>query len=322
MRIPQLSISDRMHPSSSTIRVVASAGLAATILVGLSTDLFALSNADTQALLNTHNAYRAKHCVPNLTWSAQLAAQAQAWADKCPSTGFKHSGGVPGQPPYGENLAWGTNRSAKNTVDSWYGEISSYNFNAPKYSNAVGHFTQVVWRDSKQLGCGMSVCQGQNYWVCQYSPPGNWNVDNPGVLAANVPAICVAGGGTPPAPPTPPTPPADGGGGGKPPAAGRGEWSGFAASPKGYWGYGVHQATQQQAGDLAFNGCGGAKNGCKTFWTTKDKCVSFAESRQNGYWYAAGGGNDQNQAKANAIRFCQRGTAPANSCKSTGVWCR
>jgi hypothetical protein len=67
MRIPQLSISDRMHPSSSTIRIVASAGLAATILVGLSTDLFALSNADTQALLNTHNAYPAKHCVPNLT---------------------------------------------------------------------------------------------------------------------------------------------------------------------------------------------------------------------------------------------------------------
>ena len=315
MRIP------RQHSSSSVTRAVAGASLAATVLIALPSDVFALSDADIQALLNTHNAYRAKHCVPNLSWSPQLAAQAQAWADQCPSTGFKHSGGWNKQPPYGENLAWGTSRGAKNSVDAWYGEISSYNFNAPQYSNAVGHFTQVIWRGSTQLGCGMSVCNGQNYWVCQYSPPGNWNVETPGVLANNVPPICAAGG-TPPPPAGGTPPPPAGGGDSKPPASGRGEWSGFAASPKGYWGYGVHQATQQRAADLAFNGCGGAKNGCKTFWTTKDKCVSFAESRQNGYWYAAGGGNDQNQAKANAIKFCQSGTAPANSCKNTGVWCR
>jgi hypothetical protein len=322
MRIPRHPDPARKHAFRSVIRAAAGAAFAAPMLLGASADLLALSNADTQALLNTHNAHRAKHCVPALTWSSQLAAQAQAWADKCPSTGFKHSDGWNKQPPYGENLAWGTNRGAKNAVDAWYNEIGSYNFNAPKYSNAVGHFTQVIWRGSAQLGCGMSVCQGQNYWVCQYSPSGNWNVDKPGVLAANVPAICVAGGGG--TPPAPPTPPAGGGGGAdsKPPASGRGDWSGFAASPKGYWGYGVHQATQQRASDLAFNGCGGAKNGCKTFWTTKDRCVSFAESRANGYWYAAGGGNDQNQAKANAIKFCQSGTAPPNSCKNTGVWCR
>ena len=294
--------------------IAASLAALGIVLVGWSSAAFAISESDANTLLNTHNAYRAKHCVPNLTWSPQLAAQAQAWADQCPSTGFKHSDGWNKQPPYGENLAWGTNRPAKNAVDAWYGEISSYNFNTPKYSNAVGHFTQVIWRESKQLGCGMSVCNGQNYWVCQYSPSGNWNVDKPGVLAANVPAICVAGGGTPPAPPAPPA-----GGGG---ATGTGEWSAFAGSGKGYWGYAVHKATEQQAKDLAFKGCGGAMNGCNVFWTTRDKCVSFAESRQNGYWYAAGGGNDQNQAKQKAIQFCQSGKAPANSCKNTGAWCR
>jgi hypothetical protein len=116
----------------------------------------------------------------------------------------------------------------------------------------------------------MSVCNGQNYFVCQYSPPGNWNVDTPGVL----------------------------------------------------WGFAVFVATQQRASDLAFNGCGGAKNGCKTFWTTRDKCVAFAESRQNGYWYAASGGTNQQQATTNAVKYCQSGTAPKGSCKAVRNWCR
>ena len=103
-------------------------------------------------------------------------------------------------------------------MDNWYREISQYNFNAPAYSNAVGHFTQLIWRNSKQLGCGMSVCNGANYWVCRYSPTGNWNTGNPGVLANNVPALCSAGGGgagntptpPPPASPLPPRPPMSG----------------------------------------------------------------------------------------------------------------
>jgi len=278
---------------------------------------FAVSSGDAQALLNATNAYRAKHCVPAMSWSSQLAAEAQQWADACPSNGFKHSPGAwQGENGYGENLSWGTNQSAQGAVDNWYREISQYNFNAPAYSNAVGHFTQLIWRNSKQLGCGMAVCNGMNYWVCRYSPTGNWNTGNPGVLANNVPALCSAGGGgasntnTPP----PPAPP--------PPAASTNIWSAFAASPKGYWGYATFQSSKEKASQLAFNGCGGAKNGCKTFWTTTDKCVCFAESRAGGYWYAAGGGNDGQQALANALKFCQSGTAPANSCRRQGPWCR
>lgn len=96
---------------------------------------------------------------------------------------------------------------------------------------------------------------------------------------------------------------------------GRGQWSAFAASDRGDWGFGVHQATEGVARQLAADGCGGSGVGCKVFWTTTDRCVAFAESRAGGYWYAAGGGNNQNEANANAIRFCQSGTAPANSCQ-------
>jgi uncharacterized protein YkwD len=85
---------------------------------------FAVSSSDAQGLRNAHNAYRAQHCVPALTWSSQLAAEAQQWADACPSNGFKHSPGAwQSENGYGENLSWGTNQSAQGAVDNWYREI-------------------------------------------------------------------------------------------------------------------------------------------------------------------------------------------------------
>jgi len=149
----------------------------------------AASAEDPQAMLASHNAYRSKHCVPPLTWSAQLAAAAQTWASGCKPDdknpkNFAHSKVA------GENLAWGTSLSAKGAVDLWYSEISKYNFAAPVWSNEVGHFTQVVWRNTTQIGCAAASCAGQTYWVCRYAPPGNFNVNTPGQLAQNVPEPC------------------------------------------------------------------------------------------------------------------------------------
>ena len=56
---------------------------------------------------------------------------------------------------------------------SWYDEIAKYDFAAPGFSQKTGHFTQVVWRNSKELGCAKASCSGKDYWVCRYSPPGN-----------------------------------------------------------------------------------------------------------------------------------------------------
>ena len=57
-------------------------------------------------------------------------------------------------------------------TDMWYEEISNpgYNFNDPGFSNGTGHFTQVVWKGSTKLGCGIAGM----YVCCRYSPPGNY----------------------------------------------------------------------------------------------------------------------------------------------------
>jgi uncharacterized protein YkwD len=128
----------------------------------------------------------AGNSVPNLTWSAQLAAGAQDWANACPSNGKGDSNGG----AYGENLAWGTSMSGPGSVDLLYSEIGNYNFNAPSWNTSVSHFTQVVWRNSAQVGCAVNNCGGKSFWVCRYSPPGNWNVDAPGELGKNVPPPC------------------------------------------------------------------------------------------------------------------------------------
>lgn len=59
---------------------------------------------------------------------------------------------------YGENIYYAFNfdPSAEHCVKSWYDEIKNYNFSKPGFSSQTGHFTQVVWKDSIELGVGIT----------------------------------------------------------------------------------------------------------------------------------------------------------------------
>lgn len=140
-----------------------------------------------KGILAAHNQVRDKHCVPALTWSPKLAAYAQEWANTLRDKGcaFDHRP----RSPYGENLAMfgppgGTN--ATEILMGWYNEIKHYDFSKHTFSFQTGHFTQVVWKATTQLGCGRAVCKGAELWVCNYAPAGNVS----GSFAANVPRPC------------------------------------------------------------------------------------------------------------------------------------
>jgi len=128
--------------------------------------------AAAQALLDAHNRVRAQHCAPALTWSPKLAQAAQQWVSTLRDQGckFGHSGGR-----YGENLAAGTSGTldGKSVTEMWYDEIKQYSFPNGGFSMQTGHFTQVVWKETTQLGCATTSCRGMDIWVCEYDPPGN-----------------------------------------------------------------------------------------------------------------------------------------------------
>ncbi|MBL4636344.1 MAG: hypothetical protein JKY56_20960 [Kofleriaceae bacterium] len=127
-----------------------------------------------QEVLDSHNRHRANHCAAPLQWSSALAARAQQWADQLQQAGcaFQHSQNS----PYGENLyffAPAGNMSPDQIATGWYDEVNLYNFNSGAFSMSTGHFTQLIWRDTQKLGCGVSMCKGGEIWVCNYDPPGN-----------------------------------------------------------------------------------------------------------------------------------------------------
>lgn len=59
---------------------------------------------------------------------------------------------------------------------SWYSEIKDYDFKTGKSKGGVtGHFTQVVWKDSKEVGFGVGFNGGFLISVANYYPGGNFN---------------------------------------------------------------------------------------------------------------------------------------------------
>lgn len=58
---------------------------------------------------------------------------------------------------------------------SWYDEIRDHDFAVePKGIFKAGHFTQLIWKSSQDLGVGVSKTKkGKVLVVCNYNPRGN-----------------------------------------------------------------------------------------------------------------------------------------------------
>ena len=125
-------------------------------------------------MLKRHNYHRAKHGVPPLKWNKRIASFAKQWA----RTNARRNRMFHRQPnKYGENIYWisGGSVSGSSPVDAWYSEIRYYSYSRPGFSYKTGHFTQVIWKGSTEIGCGKAKSySGGTYVVCNYNPPGNY----------------------------------------------------------------------------------------------------------------------------------------------------
>ncbi|MEO1590184.1 MAG: CAP domain-containing protein [Cyanobacteria bacterium J06632_22] len=155
---------------------------------GLTDNVYDLSSqTGIDQILATHNDARRQVGVPDLAWSNDLAASAQSWAETLIAQGrSEHSplelldGGN-----IGENLAAyrTTGRSpsytaAARAAQGWVDERLYYDYDANRCApgQICGHYTQIVWADTTEVGCGMarSANEQQEVWVCHYNPGGNF----------------------------------------------------------------------------------------------------------------------------------------------------
>jgi hypothetical protein len=164
--------------------------------------LRSLTIAEKQTIVNLHNKYRNQLATGTTSvgsslpyasnmlkmyWNDQIAAKAQSWANNCK---FQHSTQTYrtlSAYTVGENLYESMSSLNYQTIDwtrainSWWNEIKDYEGNVAKFQSTsgpmVGHFTQVAWANSYQIGCGFAqFYDGEwytNYYVCEYGPLGN-----------------------------------------------------------------------------------------------------------------------------------------------------
>uniref|UniRef100_A0AAY4E7Z0 SCP domain-containing protein n=1 Tax=Denticeps clupeoides TaxID=299321 RepID=A0AAY4E7Z0_9TELE len=107
--------------------------------------------------LQKHNLYRKKHRAPDMKMSEALCRSAQAWADHLRSTNKD------------------SRTMSLQHSDTQHGENLYMSFR---------HFTQVVWKDTTEVGVGCAVVGNCVFVVGQYSPPGN--ISNEGCFEKNV----------------------------------------------------------------------------------------------------------------------------------------
>jgi pathogenesis-related protein 1 len=60
-------------------------------------------------------------------------------------------------------------------VDAWGNEVNYYSYADNSCSGVCGHYTQLVWQSTREVGCAMAVCGDKaQIWVCTYHPAGNF----------------------------------------------------------------------------------------------------------------------------------------------------
>lgn len=138
-------------------------------------------------LIAKHNEYRSQVPATNMRyvyWNDYLARTAQAHADRCD---FRHSNN---RQNIGENI-WAAGFSDySDAVRLWFVEVYDKRCQCPHYyKHCCGHYVQVAWAETYQMGCGAARCrdiwgiQGRghrNVLVCHYNPAGNTIILHPG----------------------------------------------------------------------------------------------------------------------------------------------
>lgn len=127
--------------------------------------------------LAAHNEFRKKHGVPPLGWSDEcfkFATKHAAEMQEKNSLSHGNHDGPSGR--HGQNVFGGTGKewTPMDATKSWYDEVTDpgYDFSKPGFASGTGHFTQVVWLETKYVGMAKSA--NGNFVCANYLPAGNF----------------------------------------------------------------------------------------------------------------------------------------------------
>ncbi|XP_060718164.1 cysteine-rich venom protein [Tachysurus vachellii] len=134
-----------------------------------------------EEIINIHNTFR-REVVPTasnmlkMRWSDEVAATAQTWADTCAMAHGPPSSRMLGSYQMGENLLQSSNiMSWTDVVTAWHNEVANYNYpTGSANGKPIGHYTQVIWFGSYEVGCGVAKCGSAYFYDCQYYRAGNY----------------------------------------------------------------------------------------------------------------------------------------------------
>ncbi|XP_075240455.1 uncharacterized protein LOC142335936 isoform X2 [Convolutriloba macropyga] len=141
-------------------------------------------------VLAVHSEHRENAGLYSQVWYSELAKDAQDHTDALTSgsCALVHSSASVRRFKQGENLylVGGDDHSetdlGEKASKAWYSEIKDYKYPddpTDKWDKCVdwtkvGHFTQMMWYSSVQIGCGSGTCNGKTIVTCHYLGAGNY----------------------------------------------------------------------------------------------------------------------------------------------------
>lgn len=134
-----------------------------------------------QEWLAEHNEARAAVGLPPLRWSHDLRRDARDWAeDLARRRAFQHSPDQLRQ-GQGENLWMGTRErfAPSQMIGGFLAERAAFRPGVfPDVSRTgqwsdVGHYTQIIWPETEEVGCATALNASHEVLVCRYWPAGN-----------------------------------------------------------------------------------------------------------------------------------------------------
>lgn len=131
--------------------------------------------------LDAHNLARDDVGLVPLAWSDKLARDAEIWAQHLARNNLYDHASPQERKAQGENLWRGTRDrwSPWETVGFFIAERRHFRpGNFPDISRTgrwsdVGHYTQIIWPDTREVGCAVAYSVSDEVLVCRYWPAGN-----------------------------------------------------------------------------------------------------------------------------------------------------